>query len=72
MERGKYEDLYCIVGAGVIGLWTALHLAREGCPTLLIEQFPFDHSRGSSTGGSRAIRMLDSSDLSALIYFQKA
>lgn len=27
-----------VVGAGIIGLWTAVHLARRGCKVALIEQ----------------------------------
>lgn len=52
------QDTYCVVGAGVIGSWTALHLRKAGKKTTLIEQFPIPHNRGSSHGGSRVFRML--------------
>ncbi|XP_078680773.1 peroxisomal sarcosine oxidase-like isoform X1 [Branchiostoma floridae x Branchiostoma belcheri] len=45
-----------VVGAGIEGSATAFHLAKNGCRTLLIEQFPLPHSRGSSHGASRIIR----------------
>ncbi|XP_019615165.1 PREDICTED: peroxisomal sarcosine oxidase-like isoform X2 [Branchiostoma belcheri] len=45
-----------VVGAGIEGSATAFHLAKNGCKTLLIEQFPLPHSRGSSHGASRIIR----------------
>uniref|UniRef100_A0A8C8S3Z1 Peroxisomal sarcosine oxidase n=1 Tax=Pelusios castaneus TaxID=367368 RepID=A0A8C8S3Z1_9SAUR len=45
-----------IVGAGIQGSFTAYHLAKRGKETLLLEQFPLPHSRGSSHGQSRIIR----------------
>uniref|UniRef100_A0A914WNU7 Sarcosine oxidasee (formaldehyde-forming) n=1 Tax=Plectus sambesii TaxID=2011161 RepID=A0A914WNU7_9BILA len=44
-----------VVGAGIVGSWTALHLARAGKNTLLLEQFALPHTRGSSHGQTRAI-----------------
>jgi len=35
-----------VIGAGIIGSWTALHLAEAGISTTLIEQFPLPHARG--------------------------
>jgi len=46
----------CIVGAGVEGSSTARYLASQGKKTLLLEQFPLPHSRGSSHGHSRLVR----------------
>ena len=45
-----------VIGAGINGSWSALHLSRKGYQTLLIEQFPIPHKRGSSHGQSRGIR----------------
>ncbi|XP_074869776.1 peroxisomal sarcosine oxidase isoform X2 [Carettochelys insculpta] len=45
-----------VVGAGVQGSFTAYHLAKQGRETLLLEQFPLPHCRGSSHGQSRLIR----------------
>ncbi|XP_021369498.1 peroxisomal sarcosine oxidase-like isoform X4 [Mizuhopecten yessoensis] len=53
------EDLVydvIIVGAGIVGSYTAYHAKRTGKSTLLLEQFPLPHSRGSSHGQSRTIR----------------
>nr|XP_026694925.1 peroxisomal sarcosine oxidase-like [Ciona intestinalis] len=47
-----------VVGAGVIGSWTALHLAKKGRKVLLLEQYQRSHTRGSSHGQSRIIRKL--------------
>jgi glycine/D-amino acid oxidase-like deaminating enzyme len=38
----------CVIGGGIIGSWTALHLAEAGVHTTLIEQFPLPHTRGSA------------------------
>lgn len=45
-----------VVGAGAMGSAAALHLARERRKTLLLEQFGFAHTRGSSHGESRIFR----------------
>lgn len=45
-----------VIGAGVEGSATAFHLAKDGQKTLLLEQFPLPHSRGSSHGQSRITR----------------
>lgn len=45
-----------VVGAGIEGSASAYHLAKSGKKTLLIEQFPLPHSRGSSHGQSRITR----------------
>ena len=58
----------CVVGGGIIGSWTALHLAEAGVPTTLIEQFPMPHTRGSSHGLSRAFRFLGELELGRLDY----
>ena len=58
----------CIIGGGIIGSWTALHLAEAGIKTTLIEQFPLPHTRGSSHGMSRAFRFLGEFELGRLDY----
>nr|XP_056721396.1 peroxisomal sarcosine oxidase [Euleptes europaea] len=45
-----------VVGAGIQGCFAAYHLAKRGQRTLLLEQFPLPHTRGSSHGQSRIIR----------------
>ena len=46
-----------VIGAGVFGAWTAWHLAKRGKRVLLIEAHGPGHSRASSGGESRIIRM---------------
>src|SRR5512134_2391044 len=48
---------YLIIGAGVMGSAAAYHLARAGRSVLLLEQFDIGHTRGSSHGESRIIRL---------------
>jgi len=58
----------CVIGGGIIGSWTALHLAEAGVRTTLFEQFPLPHTRGSSHGLSRAFRFLGEHELDRLDY----
>jgi monomeric sarcosine oxidase len=46
-----------VIGAGVFGAWTAWHLARRGQRVALIEAYGAAHSRASSGGETRIIRM---------------
>ena len=46
-----------IVGAGVMGLATARALAQSGREVVVCEQFEIGHTRGSSHGGSRIVRL---------------
>ena len=46
-----------VIGAGVFGAWTAWHLARRGQRVVLLETYGPAHSRASSGGESRIIRM---------------
>jgi sarcosine oxidase/L-pipecolate oxidase len=64
----KQPPTACVIGAGIIGSWTALHLAEAGVRTTLIEQFPLPHTRGSSHGLSRAFRLLGELELGRLDY----
>src|SRR6516162_5578447 len=46
-----------VVGAGVFGAWTASHLHRAGQSVVLLDAWGAGHSRASSGGESRVIRM---------------
>jgi sarcosine oxidase len=46
-----------VIGAGVFGAWTAWHLAKRGPRVALIDAYGPAHSRASSGGESRIIRM---------------
>jgi len=46
-----------VVGAGVFGAWTAWHLAKRKQRVLLLEMYGPGHSRASSGGESRIMRM---------------
>ena len=46
-----------VVGAGVFGTWTAWHLTGRGHRVLLLDAYGPAHSRASSGGESRIIRM---------------
>ncbi len=46
-----------VIGAGVFGAWTALHLAKRKQRVLLVEAYGPAHSRASSGGETRIIRM---------------
>ncbi len=46
-----------VVGAGVVGLATALELVRRGRSVLAIDRFGSGHPATSSTGASRSIRI---------------
>ncbi|HZY45111.1 MAG TPA: N-methyl-L-tryptophan oxidase [Anaerolineae bacterium] len=46
-----------IIGAGAMGSAAAYHLARDNRSVLLLEQFASGHTRGSSHGDSRIIRL---------------
>lgn len=51
-----------VIGAGVFGSWTAWHLAQAGKSVLLADAWGAAHSRASSGGESRIIRMGYGSD----------
>ena len=46
----------CVVGGGVTGLAAAWRLGNAGRETVVLEQFPLDHARGSSHGATRIFR----------------
>ncbi|MFI9630627.1 FAD-dependent oxidoreductase [Streptomyces sp. NPDC052042] len=51
-----------VVGAGVIGAWTALHLASSGWRVTLADQYPPGNTRASSGGESRTLRLAHGQD----------
>ncbi len=46
-----------VIGAGVFGAWTAWHLAKRGQRVALIDAYGPAHSRASSGGETRILRM---------------
>jgi len=46
-----------VIGAGVFGAWTAWHLAKRGQRVALLDAYGAAHSRASSGGETRIIRM---------------
>src|SRR4029077_14274141 len=56
MSKQKRYDV-AVIGAGVFGAWTAWHLTRRGQRGILLEAYGPAHSRASSGGESRIIRM---------------
>jgi glycine/D-amino acid oxidase-like deaminating enzyme len=52
----QYPDI-TVVGAGVFGAWTAWHLRRAGARVRLYEAWAPGHSRSSTGGETRIIRM---------------
>ncbi len=46
-----------VIGAGVFGAWTAWHLTRAGKTVMLVDAWGAGHSRSSSGGETRIIRL---------------
>ncbi|MBA0086387.1 MAG: FAD-dependent oxidoreductase, partial [Acidobacteria bacterium Pan2503] len=59
MDLQKMQNTYdvAVIGAGVFGAWTAWHLAKRGQRVALLEAYGPGHSRASSGGETRIIRM---------------
>ena len=55
MSKQTYD--FVVVGAGVFGAWIAHELLRSGHKVLLLDAYGPAHSRASSGGESRVIRM---------------
>ncbi|HME12566.1 MAG TPA: N-methyl-L-tryptophan oxidase [Candidatus Acidoferrum sp.] len=56
MSAAKTYDV-AVIGAGVFGAWTAWHLTHRGQRVLLLDAYGPAHTRASSGGESRIIRM---------------
>lgn len=56
MSKQKTYDV-AVIGAGVFGAWTAWHLAKRTQRVALIDAYGPGHSRASSGGETRIIRM---------------
>ena len=56
MSTHKTYDVV-VIGAGVFGAWTAWHLAKRGQRVVLVDSYGPGHSRASSGGETRIIRM---------------
>ncbi|HXN95495.1 MAG TPA: N-methyl-L-tryptophan oxidase [Candidatus Acidoferrales bacterium] len=56
MSGGRTFDV-AVIGAGVFGAWTAWHLGKRGQRVALIDAYGPAHSRASSGGETRIIRM---------------
>ncbi|HEX4951284.1 MAG TPA: FAD-dependent oxidoreductase [Blastocatellia bacterium] len=55
MEAKTFD--VAVIGAGVFGAWTAWHLQKSGKQVALLDAYGAAHSRASSGGESRVIRM---------------
>lgn len=55
MSRKTFD--FVVIGAGCFGAWTAHELLRDGHSVLLLDAYGPAHSRASSGGESRVIRM---------------
>jgi monomeric sarcosine oxidase len=55
MNRKTFD--FVVIGAGCFGAWTAYELLRSGHSVLLLDAYGPAHSRASSGGESRIIRM---------------
>jgi monomeric sarcosine oxidase len=55
MKHRTYD--FVVIGAGCFGAWTARELRRAGHSVLLVDAYGPGHSRASSGGESRVIRM---------------
>ncbi|XP_054724440.1 peroxisomal sarcosine oxidase-like [Uloborus diversus] len=53
---GMVKFNHVVVGAGIVGSWTALHLRNLGKKVLLLEQFGEPNTRASSHGQTRLVR----------------
>jgi len=54
-KRQRYD--VAVIGAGVFGAWAAYHLRRQGKKVALLDAYGPGHSRSSSGGETRIMRM---------------
>ncbi len=62
MNTASNQPDVVVIGAGVMGAWTALHSQRQGWRTTLLDAFGAGHSRATSGDESRIIRSSHGSD----------
>jgi sarcosine oxidase len=62
MTAGSSHPDVVVIGAGVMGAWTALHARRQGWRTTLLDAFGAGHSRATSGDESRIIRSSHGAD----------
>ena len=55
-SKTRHSADVAVIGAGVFGAWTALHLRSTGRSVVLVDAFGAGHTRSSSSGESRLIR----------------
>ena len=51
-----------VVGGGIAGVMTALHLQRRGAQVTLIDRWEPGHARAASTDSNRVIRAISGRD----------
>lgn len=61
-KRGSEAPRVLVVGAGVFGGWTALHLQQRGARVTLVDPWGPGNSRASSGGETRVIRGIYGAD----------
>jgi glycine/D-amino acid oxidase-like deaminating enzyme len=61
-ERSDGAPRVAVIGAGVFGGWTALHLLRRGASVTLVDAWGPGNARASSGGETRVIRGMYGSD----------
>lgn len=70
MRRRHYDVI--VAGIGAMGSAAAYHLARRGKRVLGLERFDIPHTRGSSHGETRIIRLAYSEDPSYVLLLRRA
>ena len=57
MTKGSTSADVAIIGAGVFGAWIAYYLRQSGRSVILLDTYGAGHTRASSGGESRLLRM---------------
>ena len=74
MTSAAHSNCYdvIVIGVGGMGSSTCYHLARRGKRVLGLEQFGIPHTRGSSHGYTRIIRLAYSEHPSYVLLLRRA